>query len=201
MRLQGSGPAGIARVGLALPLLLAPLGAVGLETPRREESKPAASAAAPPPPPPRLPEPPLPVRQAQAVGLGQCAPILDRMSRQTLTSAYDVQSGWSTSDPARHVFQSIAALNTPGNTPPDGFAALIAAPVTAGTCDGVSLQVFPLAGDCQSAQKAMLEGGRTVAPLMSARIMQDARGNRIILLPAYNNTCIAIAVDTRFGSP
>lgn len=141
MRLQGSGPVGLAWVGLAVTPLLIPLGAAGLETPRHEESKPAVSATAPAQPtvPPRLPEPPRPVRQGHAVGLGQCAPILDLMSRQTLISASDVQSGWSTSDPARHVFQSIAALNTPGNRPPDGFAALIAAPVTAGTCDGVSL--------------------------------------------------------------
>lgn len=95
MRLQGSGPAGLAWVGLAVTPLLIPLGAAGLETPRHEESKPAVSATAParPPVPPRLREPPRPVRQGHAVGLDQCLPILDLMSRQTLISASDVQSG------------------------------------------------------------------------------------------------------------
>ena len=168
------------------------------------QKKPVAQPAPPPPPsaaPVVLPDPPTPVRQAQTIGLGACAPVLDLMARKTLTSPYDVQSGWSRTDPSRHIFQSIAALHTPANTPPDGFAALVAAPVTAGGCDGVAVQVFPLAGDCQNAQKLMLQGGQTLGPMMDARIMLDARGNRVILLPAYNNTCIAISVDTHFGIP
>lgn len=148
-----------------------------------------------------LPVPPTPVRQAQEIGLGRCAPVLDRMSRRTLTSAYDVQSGWSRNDPSRHIFQSVAVLNRPGNNPPDGLVALIAAPVTGGACDGVAVQVFPLAGDCQSAQHLILRGGKTVAPLLDARIMQDAGGNRLFLLPGFAQTCIAVAVDTFVGAP
>ena len=141
------------------------------------------------------------MRDATQAGIGQCAPILDLMSKQTLTRAYDVQSGWSRADPSHHVFQSVAASTTPGNVPPDGLTALVAAPVTAGGCDGVSLQVFPLAGDCPSAMKTMLKDGRLLAPLMNARIMVDAHGNRVFLLPAYHDTCIAVSVDTRFGTP
>lgn len=187
--------------GLAFVTLVGSIVFGEARAPRRKEAKPPVAEQVLPSPPPALPDPPLPVQQAQAVGASQCVPMLDLMSRQTLTSAYDVQSGWSTSDPSRHIFQSIAVLNTPGNTPPDGFAALIAAPLSAGGCEGVSMQVFPLAGDCPSAQKAMLQGGKLIAPLMNARIMQDARSNRIVLLPAYNNTCIAITVDTRFATP
>ena len=123
------------------------------------------------------------------------------MARQTLTHTYDVQSGWSRTDPAHHVFQSVAALTTPGNNPPDGLAALIAAPVTAGGCDGVVMQIYPLASDCQAAQRAMLKDGRLLAPMLTTRIMLDGRGNRVILLPAAKDTCIAVSVDTRFGTP
>ena len=63
------------------------------------------------------------------------------------------------------------------------------------------MQVFPLAGDCPSAQKAMLKDGRLLAPMLNTRLMLDARGNRVILLPGYRNTCIAVSVDTRFGTP
>ncbi len=152
-----------------------------------------------PPPPSSLPDPAIPVRQAQDIGLGQCASVLGTMSRDALTSPYDIQSGWSRSDPTRHVFQSVAALRTPTNNPPDGLAALIAAPVSSGGCDGVLVQVFPLAGSCQSAQKVMLQTGKLLAPMLGTRIMLDARGHRVILLPAFANTCIAISVDTRFG--
>ena len=122
------------------------------------------------------------------------------MARKTLTSRYDVQSGWSRTDPTRHVFQAVVALHTPGNTPPDGLTALVAAPVVAGGCDGVAVQVFPLAGDCQTAQKTLLQGGQTIGSMLNTRIMVDGRGNRVILVPAFNNTCIAVSVDTYFGT-
>ena len=123
------------------------------------------------------------------------------MSRRALKSPYDMQSGWSRTSAARHIFQSVAALHRPGSDPPDGMAALIAAPVTAGGCDGVTVQVFPLAGDCQTAQAVMLKQGRLIAPMLNTRIMQDAEGNRVFLLPGFAHTCVAVSVDTQFGSP
>ena len=126
--------------------------------------------------------------------------MLDSMARESLTTTYDIQSGWSPDAPANHVFQSVAVLNRPGNVPPDGLAALIAAPLAAGGCDGVIVQVFPLAGDCAGAQKVLLSGGgKTLGPLLNARIMLDAAQRRLFLLPGYANTCIAVAVDSRFA--
>jgi hypothetical protein len=148
-----------------------------------------------------LPMPPIPVRQAQAIGMIKCVAVLDRMSRRTLTSTYDVQSGWSRNDPARHIFQSVAALSRPGNVPANGMVALVAAPVTNGDCDGVAVQIFPLAGDCQSAQKLILRGGETIGPLLNTRIMRNAAGDRLFLLPGFADTCIAVAADTFVGSP
>lgn len=162
-----------------------------------QRQKPAAAAPAPI----VLPEPPTPVAQARQIGLAQCAPVLDKMARETLTSSYDVQSGWNREQPGEHVFQSVAVLNRPGNVPPDGLAALVAAPLAGGGCDGVALQVFPLAGDCQAAQKLILNGGKTLASMLNARIMLDAAGKRLFLLPGFANTCIAIAVDSTFGVP
>lgn len=159
-------------------------------------SRPADAAQ----PPTKLPDPPIPVQQAVDIGLGQCAPILRSMSREALASPYDVQSGWSRSDPTHHIFQSVAALRNPANNPPDGLAALIAAPVSSSGCDGVVVQVFPLAGDCPSAQKVMLQTGKVSTPMLGTRIMLDGQGHRVILLPAFANTCIAISIDTRFGS-
>ena len=184
---------------LAATLILSCAVATRPQAAEARRAKPASEAA--PAPPPVLPDPPLPVRDATQAGIGQCAPILDLMSKQSLTQAYDVQSGWSRADPAHHIFQSVAASTTPGNVPPDGVTALVAAPVTGGGCDGVSLQVFPLAGDCPSAMKTMLKDGKLLAPLMNTRIMVDGRGNRVFLLPAYRDTCIAVSVDTRFGTP
>jgi hypothetical protein len=179
------------------------------ERPRRAEvpkktAPPSAVAPKPAPAPVAapivLPNPPLPVVQARQLGLAGCAPMLDSMARESLTTTYDVQSGWSPDAPANHVFQSVAVLNRPGNVPPDGLAALIAAPLAAGACDGVIVQVFPLAGDCAGAQKVLLAGGgKTLGPLLNARIMLDAAQRRLFLLPGYANTCIAVAVDSRFA--
>jgi hypothetical protein len=99
------------------------------------------------------------------------------------------------------VFQSVIAVTHPGS-PPDALAALIAAPVPAGVCDGARIGVFPLSGDCASMQKA-IEGdpnspshGKLMGMLLNSRIMADANNARIFLLPGYNNTCIAVSVDS-----
>ena len=154
-----------------------------------------------PPVPVVLPNPPTPVRQANDLGLTACAPMLAAMSRDTLTSSYDVQSGWHRTDPAGHVFQSVAGLNNPANTPPDSFAALIAAPAGTGGCDGVSVQILPLAGTCDTAQRVIETGGKAAGLLLNARIMLDGAGKRLILLPGFANTCIAISVESHFSPP
>lgn len=184
--------------GLACGIAVAAgLASAGDALSQQKSGAPAPTPSAPAPL--ILPDPPTPVVHARAIGLGQCASMLDLMSRQVLTSHYDVQSTWSRINPSQHIFQSVAALTRPQSKPPDGIAALVAAPVVAGGCDGVAVQIFPLAGDCQNAQKFLLKGGKTIGPLVNTRIMQDKNGNRIFLLPGFAGTCIAIAVDSHFA--
>jgi len=148
-----------------------------------------------------LPDPPVPVQQIQQLGVTPCVAVVDKMARGALTSKYDVQSGWNRDAPAEHVFQSVAILNRPENKPPDGLTALIATPTANGSCDGVTMQVFPLAGDCESAQKLLQTGGSAPAPILNAKVLFDRAGKRVFLLPGFANTCIAIAVDSTFGEP
>ena len=169
--------------------------------PRKPAKPAAAQPAAAPPPPVVLPDPPTPVVQVREIGLTQCADVVDRMARQTLTSNYNVQSGWNRAAPTRHVFQSVAILNNPQSTPQDGLAALVATPTPDGSCDGVALQVFPLAGDCATAQKIIQASGSTATPILNARILFDRQGRRLFLVPGFGKTCIAVAVDSAFGTP
>lgn len=183
------------RILFRAALILALLAAAPAVSAPRQKPPPPKPAAAPAP----LPEPPIPVAQARELGLTQCAPTIDKMARDILTAPYEAQSGWSGEAPAAHVFQSVAALSRAGNIPPDGLAALAALPAPGGGCEGVTLQVFPLAGDCPSVQKALLNGGRELGPLLNARIMLDAGGRRLFLLPGFKSTCIAVAVDSVFS--
>ncbi|MDQ0395839.1 hypothetical protein [Labrys monachus] len=153
------------------------------------------------PPPVVLPDPPTPVVQVRQIGLTQCAGVVDQMAHQILTSNYNIQSGWNRAAPTEHVFQSVAILNNPQNTPPDGMAALVATPTPNGACDGVALQVFPLAGDCDTAQKLIQAEGSVATPILNARILFDRNGRRLFLVPGFAKTCIAIAVDSTFGVP
>ncbi|WP_413989479.1 hypothetical protein ACMDCR_26515 [Labrys okinawensis] len=157
-------------------------------------AKKAAPAAAPAP----LPEPPLPVQQAQKLGMTQCLGMVDQISRGTLNSQYDVQSGWNGQAPAQHAFQSVAVIQRPEVMPANGLAAIIATP-TPGGCDGVAVQVFPLASDCSTAQKYMQSTGSTPTPILNTQIMIDRNGKRVFLLPGVNKTCIAVSVDSSFG--
>ena len=179
--------------------------AVQAADPAAKHKKPATALQAPAAPatapvPVVLPDPPTPVAQALGVGMTACAPMLSAMAHDTLTSAYDVQSGWHRGDPTHHVFQTVAGLNTPANAPPDSFVALIAAPVGDGNCDGVSVQILPLAATCAIAQKVIETGGKSLGALLGSQIMVDGAGKRLILLPGAANTCIAISVDSRFGT-
>jgi len=171
-----------------------------------KQKKPAAKKAADPKvteskaeKPVVLPEPPVPVLQVQQIGLPQCADVMSKMSRETLTRTYDVQSGWNREAPAQHVFQSVAVLNSPNNIPQDGLVALVATPTPNGACDGVALQVFPLAGDCDSVTKALQSGGSTARPILNTQIILAQNGKRLFLLPGVAKTCIAVAVDSTFG--
>lgn len=171
-----------------------------------KKAKPAAKKQATPAPVPTaapvvLPEPPLPVQQIRQVGLTQCSGIVDQMSRGALNSKYDVQSGWSREAPTQHVFQSVAIIDRPEVTPANGLAAIIAAPTSSGSCDGVAVQIFPLASDCASAQAYMQSTGATPIPILNTQIMIDRSGKRIFLLPGVNKTCIAVSVDSTFGGP
>ncbi len=161
----------------------------------------APAPAATPPEPVVLPEPPLPVQQAQKLGLTQCTSIVDQMSRGALNNKYNVQSGWNREAPTQHVFQSVAIIDRPEVTPANGLAAIIAAPTPGGACDGVAVQVFPLAGDCASIQTYMKSLGSSPIPILNTQIMIDRNGKRVFLLPGVNKTCIAVSVDSTFGAP
>jgi hypothetical protein len=167
--------------------------------PRPALRRTAANLAAPAPV--ILPDPPTPVRQVRQIGLPQCVDVMNKMAHETLNRRYDVQSAWNHDAPGQHVFQSVAILNNPQSAPPDGLAALVATPTGGESCDGVALQVFPLAGDCQSVQKMMLANGSASTPILNARILFDRNGRRLFLLQGFANTCIAIAVDSTFGEP
>lgn len=164
--------------------------------------KPAAAKPAPAPPAPVvLPEPPLPTQQARNLGLTQCSGLVDQMSRGALNAKYDVQSGWNRQAPAQHVFQSVAIIDRPEVTPANGLAAIIATPTPSGSCDGVTVQIFPLASDCATAQNYMRTTGASPTPILNTQIMIDRAGKRIFLLPGVNKTCIAVSIDSSFGSP
>jgi hypothetical protein len=172
------------------------------QSPPAPQARPA-QAHAKPAKPPAGPEvtaaSPLPVQQVKQIGVNQCVGMVDSMAKATLTGRYEVQSGWNRTAPGKHVFQSVAVLNKPQTSPPDSMTALVAAPTPGGSCDGVTMQVFPLASTCDAAQKLMLAGGSVSTPMLNARIMFDHNNKRIFLLPGFANTCIAVAVDSTFG--
>lgn len=169
------------------------------------KTKPAGKRPAKPAPAPAapfvLPEPPLPVQQLSQLGATPCATLVDQMSRGSLNSKYDVQSGWNRQAPVQHVFQSVAVIERPEVAPANGLAAIIAAPTSASSCDGVIVQIFPLASDCQTAQNYMRSAGATAIPILSTQIMIDRNGKRVFLLPGVNKTCTAVSVDSSFGLP
>jgi hypothetical protein len=159
---------------------------------------PQAKPADPQPAPAALPAIPIPVEHVQNAGIGQCKDMVGKMSREVLTSQYDAQSGWNIKDPADHVFQSVAGVVYPRNIPPNALAALIAAPMGPEHCDGVAVQVYPLAQPCDKVQNFVSANTKPLATLMNIRVVLDARKTRLFLLPGLGKSCIAISVTSYF---
>ena len=139
------------------------------------------------------------VEHAVNAGLGQCSTVLDKMSREIIRGAYNVQSGWNLKDPGGHVFQSVAGLRNPANRPENALAAFIAAPLANSDCDGVAVQVYPLALPCAAVQEVAQQGGQQLANLEGVRVVLDQHGSRLFLLPGTGSTCIAVSVKSYFA--
>ena len=145
------------------------------------------------------PEPPLPLAHVREAGIPACAPMVERMSREALTSDYNVQSGWSLKDPPHHVFQSVAGLKYPKNNPSNALAAIIAAPLGENECDGVVVQVYPLGVACEVASVKAQAGGRALADLLNIKVVLNAAATRLFFMPGFGKTCVVVSVVSYFG--
>ena len=145
------------------------------------------------------PAPPHLVEHAVNAGLGQCSTVLEKMSREIIRGAYNVQSGWNLKDPGGHVFQSVAGLRNPANRPENALAAFIAAPLANNDCDGVAVQVYPLSLPCGAVQDVAQQGGQQIANLEGVRVVLDAHRSRLFLVPGTGGTCIAVSVKSYFA--
>ena len=142
-----------------------------------------------------------PAAHAKNAGLGVCEGMLDKMSREIFRGPHAVQSGWNIKDPPNHVFQSVAGLRNASNKPPNALAALIAAPNPVRDCDGVAVQVYPLAIPCAAVQETAQKGGETIANLEGVRVVLDARKARLFFLPGGGATCVVVSVTSYFSAP
>lgn len=165
-------------------------------TPPATPTRPATAPA-----PVQLPEPPIPAQHIAQAGIPQCIPAIDQIARGALTAPYNAQSTWNQSNPALHVFQSIAGIKNPRNNPASGLVALVAAPLTSERCDVVAMEVYPLAGACPDVQKIMTKGGEVETALEDLKVITDPQRRRLILIPGYANTCVAVSVNSFFGPP
>jgi hypothetical protein len=149
---------------------------------------------------PAPPSPPTPVAHAVSAGLGRCAPALGDMSHDTLYTAYDAQSGWDLKAPNSHIFQSVVGLRYPKNKPQNALVALIAAPIGAGGCDGVAVEVYPVATTCAATAAFAQKGGKQLADLVGVKVVLDAKSSRLFLLPGDGSTCIVVSVKSYYAA-
>lgn len=124
------------------------------------------------------------------------------MTANSIGGPYAQSSMWHTADTNKHIFQTVAGVSLPSN-PPDALTALITAPLAGNVCDGVAVQVIPLATDCANAENLVKNGrGGLAMMLRNTRVMLDANQDRLMLLPGANNTCVVVSVKSYFnGDP
>lgn len=162
-------------------------------------SPPVAATPVQPVVAPTLPDPPIPAQHLVQAGIEQCKTGVDQVSRQALNAPYNAQSVWSQVDPTHHVFQSVAGVKNPKNAPPSGMVAIIAAPLAPEKCDTVAVEIYPLAKSCPEVQKMLARGGEVETSLEDIKVITDLQKRRVFLMPAFNDTCVAVTVNSFFG--
>jgi hypothetical protein len=67
-------------------------------------------------------------------------------------------------------------------------------PAENGTCEGASVQVYPIAKPCSAIQAELIKEGRTTAMLRSLPVVETKSGSRTLLIPSAGGGCVVVAV-------
>jgi len=138
---------------------------------------------------------------AKQAGVNFCTDTLSRLLPYSIDAPHEAFSFWAPSpdNPDDRLFGSIAGLRYAQRAAPRAVSVIAAVPSKAGKCDGLGVQIVSSARSCGALQASLLDKGRAVANLAGLPLIENASGQRFMLLPSAGNGCVVVAVNTMFG--
>jgi hypothetical protein len=121
--------------------------------------------------------------------VGESAAVID--------TTHAAISSWGTAAPNDNLFLSIVGLSYPSKTTPSAAAVVLAAPLGPKKCEGMTVQIYPLASSCSATQALLIRDGRTIATLHDLPVVETKSGMREVLIPTAGGGCVVVAVGVR----
>ena len=126
--------------------------------------------------------------------LSTCMDMVVSGSSRVIDTAHTAICSWNSAAPNEHEFVSIIGMSYANKSAPNGAAVIVAAPGGSGTCEGASVQIYPIAKPCSAIQAELIKEGRTTAMLRSLPVVEIKSGSRTLLMPSAGGGCVVVTV-------
>ncbi len=168
-----------------------------------EKEKAPGKAKAPAKPQPAEADKPqfAPAVEAQKNDVKTCLPMLNDLSRLSITGPHTSVTSWSREAPNERMFTALSFASQP-NAGGGNFVSVISATPTAkGRCDGANVRIEPSKQSCEDIARDLQKQNVPKPEVMNGTLLYptNAAGQRLVLLPAAASGCVLISTGGYYG--
>jgi len=180
---------------------------VGLNEPVSAEpsAKAPAKSKAPPATKPQQAEPEksqfAPVAEAQKKGVKTCLPMLNDLSRLSITGPHTSVISWNNETPNERMFTALS-FSSATDANAAHFASVISAtPSANGHCDGGDVRIEAAKQGCEDIARDLQRQNYSKPDVLNGTLLYPTNpaGQRLVLLPAAASGCVVITTGGYYG--
>lgn len=134
-------------------------------------------------------------------GAVACSGQVNSLVSETMggVSQYNTASQWSKSGADKRIVSvSVGQKYRDGNAVPFATTSVIASPNPQGSCDAFVFQIVPSPLSCAKLRENMSANGRLIGDLAGIPMMEDARG-QTMLIPTASENCVLVGIKTDYA--
>ncbi|MFY9655166.1 MAG: hypothetical protein WAK01_01055 [Methylocystis sp.] len=142
-----------------------------------------------------------PVVEAEKNDVKTCLPMLNDLSRFSITGPHTSVTGWNREAPNERIFTAISFAN-PTNAGVGNFISVISATPTAkGHCDGANVRIEAAKQSCDIIARDLQKQNAPKPETMNGTLLfpTNAAGQRLVLLPSPASGCVVITTGGYYG--
>ena len=142
-----------------------------------------------------------PVVEAQKNDVKTCLPMLNDLSRFSITGPHTSVTSWSREAPNERMFTAMSFASQP-NAGGGNFVSVISATPTAkGHCDGADVRIEASKQSCEDIARDMQKQNVPKPETMNGTLLYptNAAGQRLVLMPAAASSCVVVTTGGYYG--